>query len=528
MDNKKFDGTAFVKKWEKLKGDRSTWEPHWKDVSEFCVPLKDNIYGGAVNGEKKHNLLFDSVGVNACETLASALHSMLTNPSLVWFSLSTGNPKVDNVKSVREWYQDTTKKMISVMNNSNFQPEIHEVFLDLSGFGTSHLRVEEDEKDVVRFQSRPIYEMGVAENALGVIDTNYHEYNLTYEQLVELYGDMLPERIKKEAKDNPLKEEPILHSVEPMHKIPAHFQQPHLEFASVHVLLREKLILKVKGFHENPCIVTRFSKISSEKYGRAPAMRALPDIKMVNAMKKALIEAAQLKVTPPLQVPDDGVLLPIRTKPNSINYYRAGTKDRIEPLNIGGDLALGEQLIELIHKDIEKAFFIDQLKTVENDRMTATEIIQRRDEQMRIMSPILGRLQTELLKPLIQRVFGIMSRRGLIAPIPQEIAKSKLEIKYISQLAKVQDSLEAESFVRAYNIIQQAAATQPDLLDNINGDEVVKFAMLTYGAPVALLRDEAEVKKIRDARAKNQAQMQQSQMENAQADTMMKMSKAGE
>ena len=36
--------------------------------------------------------------------------------------------------------------------------------------------------------------------------------------------------------------------------------------------------------------------------------------------------------------------------------------------------------------------------------MTATEVIQRNEEKMRILGPVLGRLQSELLQPMILRV----------------------------------------------------------------------------------------------------------------------------
>ena len=76
-------------------------------------------------------------------------------------------------------------------------------------------------------------------------------------------------------------------------------------------------------------------KASNEIYGRSPAMTALPDVKMLNEMSKTTIKAAQKQVDPPLLVPDDGFLLPVRTVPGGLNFYRSGTRDRIEPLNIG-------------------------------------------------------------------------------------------------------------------------------------------------------------------------------------------------
>jgi hypothetical protein len=520
-------GLAIVAKHSKMKVHKSMWDIHWKDVAEYVLPLKDNVYGGQVAGEKKHNALYDSVGVNSCELLASALHGMLTSPSSIWFSMGTGNPKIDNIRAVREWLQNTAKKLVAIMNNSNFQTEIHEVYLDLVGLGTAHLRIEEDPNDVVRYESRPIYELSVAENYVGLIDTIYYEYQMTIDQMVEAFDEeSIPKFLLDKKKSDPMCKEDIIHAVEPRTKIPGNIGYGEFPISSVHVHKATGAILKVRGFEELPCVTPRWSKVSGEMFGRSPGMRALPDIKMVNSMKKSLIEAAQLIVTPPLQVPDDGVLLPIRTKPNSINYYRAGSKDRIEPLQIGGNLGIGEDLIELIHRSIEKAFFIDQLRMVENDRMTTVEVMQRRDESMRVMGPVLGRLEHEFLRPTIIRTFGIAVRAGLIDPIPEEISKSKLEIKFISQLAKVQESLEAENLLKALGLVQGVAPLKPQILDNLDEDFIAKFGFISYGAPMGALRDEAKVKKIREDAAKARQAQADMLTEQHQADVISKTAQA--
>lgn len=505
-------GIYIVNKYEKLASVHSTWKSHWDQLSEFFLPQKDQVYGQTFSkGEKKDNLLFDSVGVRSCEQLASALHGMLTNPSTVWFALSSGDPKIDSVQAVAEWLQDSARRMIAVMNASNFQTEIHEVFLDLVGIGTSDLTIEEDPDDVVRFMARPIYESAISENYLGVVDTVYCCYRMTLEQVVEKYGDTVPLQLRQAKDKNPLHEVDIIYAVEPTKRLPKSLQHAMQPITTVHVLKNEKVVLEKKGFNEMPKIIPRFSKISGEMYGRSPAMKALADVRMANAMKKAIIENAQLTVAPPVQVPDEGVLLPIKIAPRSTNYYRAGTKDRIEKMDIGGDVRISDALLEKVHDDIKKAFYIDQLHLVENDRMTATEVMQRRDEQLRAMSPILGRLQHELLSPLVMRVFGIMSRRGLIAPVPEELKNASLEVKFVSQLARAQESVDGDNFLRAFAAASQVATVQPSSMDYFNGDEAVKFLMKTFGAPLYILRKEADVAKLREQQAMQQQMMEQQQ-----------------
>lgn len=515
-----------VKKMSKMSSARDLWRGHWKEISEYVLPQKDNVYGGAVNGEKKDNMLFDSIGVRSCDRLASSLHGMLVNPGTQWFALSTGNVMEDAVQDSAKWLQDTAKSINSVMQNSNFQPEIHETLLDLCGIGTSHLRAEEDDTDIVRFRSSPIYEVCISENYNGLIDTVYYEYKMTLDQMIDAFGETMPADLKEERFKDPLKEYTLIHAVEPTHRLPRSLQHIMLPFTSVHVLKEKLVILKVAGFAENPCIVSRYSKLSGEMYGRSPAMRALSDIKTANAMKKSILEGVQLQVAPPIQVPDEGVLMPVRTAPRSINYYRAGSKDRIEALDIGGNVGLGEQMMESMYKSIEQAFHLDQLHMVENDRMTATEVMQRRDEQLRTLAPLLGRIQHELLRPIIIRVFGIMSRKGLIPPVPQTLSGKKLEVKFVSQLARAQESIEADNFLKAYNIIGAVSQIAPQALDYLNTDEVVKFSMRTYGAPLSLLNKQEDVEQVRSDRAQKEQEARDAQLAQMDAQSANQLSQA--
>jgi hypothetical protein len=518
-----------VDKYQKLKVNRGTWETHWEEIAKYVLPMKDEIYGSFnTKGEKKGNTLFDAIGIRSNEQLASALHGMLTNPATQWFAFGSGNHEVDGKLENAKWLQNTAKKILFVMNNSNFQSEIHECYLDLCGFGTSHLRIEEDEKEVARFTSRPIYEAVISENYLGVIDTVYYKYKITCEALVEQFPDTLPEAIKALRHQEPLKEYTIIHAIEPSSRLPENVRHKMLDFTSMHVLEEGCLLLKKGGFEENPCIISRFSKLSGEMFGRSPAMKGLPDIKTSNQMMKTWLEGAQLAVNPALQAPDEGVLMPIRITPGAINYYRADSKDRIEPINMGVNPQVGTQVIELLHQNIKSAFYIDQLHLVESDRMTATEVMQRRDEQLRSMSPILGRLQYELLAPIVMRIFGIMMRKGLIDAIPQELMTAKLEVKFVSQIARAQESVEGDAFMRAFQAVAGIGQAQqsPEVFDVIDMDGAVKFLFRSYGSPLNLLKKDQDVKAIRQQRQQAQQQAQQAEMDQMNSQSMKNMSQA--
>jgi len=505
-------------KFERMKGDRTNWDSYWEEVAKFVLPRKDEVYGMVTPGEKKGQNLYDSTSIHANELLASALHSMLTNPSSVWFGLSTGEKELDGVKEVRQWLQDSTQKMIRVLNASNFQTEIHETYLDLPSVGTTILRIEEDDESVVRFFSSSIYEAYIEENNKGVVDSVYREYEYSLRQIVQEFGeDILSMELKQQYMTDSTKKYKVIHAVEPM-------ANGSDQFASFHALKEQDILLREGKFNENPYAVPRWTKITGEKYGRSPSMKSLPDIRMLNSMMKTMIRAAQKAADPPLMIPDNGFLLPVRTQPGGSNIYRAGSKDRIEPLITGGRVDINDTMVEQARQRIKSAFFIDQLQLQQGPQMTATEVMQRTEENLRMMGPILGRLNNELLKPIIDRVFGVMFRRGLLGDIPEQLKGKDLEIKYVSQISKAQRSGEADTFTRVIQSVAPIIEMQPQMMENINGDAVLRYHAEIFGLPEEMLRGEEEVENARQAAADQQASQMQAQQENVEADTAQKLS----
>jgi hypothetical protein len=178
-------------------------------------------------------------------------------------------------------------------------------------------------------------------------------------------------------KKDKMQEWNIIHLVRPRKDIEHGVKRARNKpFSSIHVLTKMGVVLKESDFEEFPYVIPRWSKVSGETYGRSPGMKALPDIKMINEIMKTTIIAAQKIVDPPLQVPDDGVLLPLRTTPGSLNYYRAGTADRIVPIETKGRVDLGFQLMEQVKLQIRQAYFQDQLQLREGPQKTATEVNQ--------------------------------------------------------------------------------------------------------------------------------------------------------
>lgn len=507
-----------VKKHDRLKTSRSNWDSYWQQLAEYFVPKKDNVYGSPVQGDIRENKLYTSVSVQANEDLASALHGMLTNPSSIWFGLSTGDKQLDKNKNVKQWLQDVVRIMTNVMNQSNFQTQIHEVYIDLGSFGTAVMKIEEDDDYVVNFNARPVYEGYIAENSKGMVDTVSYEFKMTLRQIVQEFGEAVldkHERLRKLFNDDEQYEMTIIHLVEPRTEYnPKLISPSKLPFASYKVLKEFDIILSEKGFHENPYVVTRWSKSSGELYGRSPGMKCLSDAKMLNQLQMYILKGLSKIVDPPVQMPDDGFLMPIKLKSGGVNYYRANSRDRIEPIQSGARPDLGAEFFRDVEMRIKQAFYIDKLQIRDGDRMTTVEVRQRIEEQLRVLGPVLGRQQFELLRPMLERVYGICLRKDLFPPAPPEIADMVLQVEYTSQIARVQRTADVDNISRVIQLAAPLIQSKPEMLDIFDGDGVLRDLIDKFNLPAEYSTEDRLVQEIRSAR--QEAQQQQNQLTRAQ------------
>jgi hypothetical protein len=499
-----------LKRFDRLKSQRQNWESHWQEVADYMQPRKADVTKTRSKGDKRTELIFDGSPLQSVELLAASLHGMLTNPSTPWFSLRFKQDDMENEDEAKEWLESATETMYAAFNKSNFQQEIFELYHDLITFGTAAMFIEEDDEDVLKFSTRHINEIFIAENDKGRIDTVFRKFHISARAAIQKFGD-ISINIATKAKKDPYEEVEILHAVYPRSDFnPKKQDKINMPFESIYLDAESGDELSVSGFKEFPFVVPRYLKASHEIYGRSPAMTALPDVKMLNEMSKTTIKSAQKQVDPPLLVPDDGFMLPVRTIPGGLNFYRAGTRDRIEPLNIGANTPLGLNMEEQRRNSIRNAFYVNQLMMQNGPQMTATEVIQRNEEKMRLLGPVLGRLQSELLKPLIDRTFSIILRKNLFRQAPEFLSGKDVEIEYVSPLAKAQKSSELQSIMRAIEIIGSLSNVAP-VFDHINMDKLVRHLADIVGVPQKILKPQSQLNAERQQAQQQQEQMQQMQ-----------------
>lgn len=514
------DISKYTGPFERLKSDRQTIQTYWQDISRIMLPSRD-FYHTYSQGAKRNTRIFDTTGMYACEQLAGGLHSMLTNPSSKWFSLRPSDPDIELTNDALLWIDAVTQRMYQIFNaeKSQFNSQVHEMYLELCAFGTG-VMYSDYRAGRIRFRSFPLADCYIAENDEGVIDTMYRETCMTYTQAKQYFGEKASENINKKLDKTPYEDVRILHVVTPRENGVKGGYAKEKPFKSCYLDLDGRTIMSEGGYDVFPYQVPRFSKRSGEVYGFGPGGQAYPDVKMLQRMSEVSIRGAEKMVDPPLLVPDDSVIGPITLNAGGIINYR-GESDPITALESKGRPDFGMDYIQMVQQRILQHFYVDWMTLptrTKGDQMTATEVLERRNQRLQMLSPMLSRLNVEFTDSLIDRVFDLGLRNGLFPDLPEELRGVNLKVEYISPIAQAQRSVDMEAITRSIGMAAQLVEIKPDIMDNFDLDGAVRYgAERVNFMPQQLIVPLEIMGQQREQRAQAQAQANQAMMAETQS-----------
>ena len=243
-------------------------------------------------------------------------------------------------------------------------------------------------------------------------------------------------------------------------------------------------------------------------------MLALPAIKVLNEQKKTMLTQGHRAVAPVLLSHDDGILDSFSMKPGAMNPGGVTAEGRqlVHALPVG-NLAAGQELMDMERQVINDSFLVSLFQIlVETPTMTATEVLERAREKGALLSPTMGRQQSELLGPMIEREVDLLMKQGLLPPMPDILieARGEFDIEYDSPLSRSQRAEEASGWLRTLEAAIAYANTTQDLsvLDQFDSDVIYQQLAEINAVPPSWMRGQAAIAQIRQARAQQQ-QIQQ-------------------
>lgn len=420
-------------------GDHTKWCDLWQDCYDYTLPEHATFYGaGAVPGRKR-DLLFDGTAADAVDQLAASLLGNLAPPWVNWFGFMPGQG-VDDIDVARlgEHLARSTRVVQGQIDRSNLAVELHQCFLDLVVGGTACLQVEETLPGAaVAFRTRaiPLSEVVLGAGVTGMLDHVYRRRMISGDELVRIAGN---------GADNDLSD--ILGNADKQFEI-LEFVEPVGDRFQYGVLLLdqrdEPRVITHRTLSASPYITFRWMKTPGETLGRSPVMKALPDIKTANKVVELILKNASIAVTGIWQAEDDGVLNPatIELVPGAIIPKAVGSAG-LRPLEMPARFDVSQLVLDDLRARIRHALLVDRFAQIDGKKMTATEVVARSSEVLLLLGAIYGRLQVELLHPLLTRLYQIMQRRGEIADLPLD--GRRVMITYRSPLARAQAGVAIE------------------------------------------------------------------------------------
>jgi hypothetical protein len=507
---------------DSAKAERSNWETHWEEIAELVLPRHIGFQGEQTKGAKRNQKIFDSRPEIALERFGSVMDSLLTPRQTLWHNLQTTDRLLNKDPEVKAWFYEVNKVLFAsrYAPKANFASQNYERWISTGAFGTGVLFIDYDSNTGLRYRTIHLKDLYMMENHQGVVDTIFRNFNFTARQAVQKWGeDKVPEKIKK-AYENPTtrnKEFAFIHAVMPRDDYDeTRADAKGMPWASLYLAVDDKVMMEESGYHSWPYSISRYVTAPGEVYGRSPAMLALADINMLQEMNKTDIRASHKAISPPILVNDDGVLgggMKIDLRPDAVipGGIDQNGRPTVQRLDMGARLDISDVKMEQRRKSIEDAFLMSLFQIlVDTPRMTATEALIRAQEKGMLLTPTVGRQQSEALGPLIEREIDLLMRADKLPPLPQALidAGGEYEVIYDSPMSRMQRAEELVGVQRTMELLAPFAQMDPSILDIFNPDELGRGTAEVSGVPSPMIRTPDQVKQVREARAQQQQQQQ--------------------
>jgi hypothetical protein len=509
---------------------QNRWKENWKDICDYINPYLGFFDEDTPNqGDRRDYELINTSPIDANNTQAAGMQNGITSPTKPWMRITTRNPDIAKIESVRYWCDDVTQMLLDIFSQSNFYDSAIEYYKELGAPATAAMLISEDDEHGIWCRTFTIGEYAIATDHRGKVNRFARHLYLSVSEMVEKFGlDNCPQAVQQQYQaksyDKPHR---VRHLVLPnpnhnsMQRKIDKWSMPYLSFYWAEGADPDDY-LEIGGYPEFPFMCTRWSVKGADIYGRGPGWYALGDAKSLQGIDEDVHIGVKKSVDPPVVAPSDILSAGgVNSLPNGVTYYPREMGDLSVRelsqvrLNIADAQVLKQEKIDMINKH----FFVDlfrMLADIDNGNITAREIIERVQEKMSLIGPVLLRLQNEFLRPVIDRVFGICLRNGLIPEPPDDIKElvsgQQLKVEYIGIMAQAQKMSGLTAIEQLATFIGGIAAIDPQVMDKWDRDESVDRYSEMLGTPPSLILSDDKVAEIRQARAQQQQATQMAEM----------------
>lgn len=506
--------------------ERQQYDGTWRKLSRYINPARGRFDEDTrtSEGKRRDYFLLDPYPMEAHGKCAAGLHSGLTSPSRPWFELGLADEDLGGFHTVKMWLDDCKEILMDIYAKSNIYNMLLQTEAELAQFGTAAALLLEDYNTAIWARPYTCGEYAGDVDARGRVARFARKMRFKAWQLVDEFGaDVVSDGVRNANAQNDDRadfEVQMLIEQNPDYQ-PDKFGVANFPWRAYYFEATEhERFLRISGYHECPFIMPRWTTIANGIYGTGPGHNALGNCMQLQKLEEVNMRLLENRADPPMIVPASvgkAKRLPGQQTLVPDPAFTQGIRPLFDATGSREDVM---QVIQFKQSQIGAAFYNDLFVMLANSdmpEMTAREVAERHEEKLLMLSPVLEQMHNEVLAPLTKRAFEICLRNGLFPPTPKELQgrEGNIKVEFISLLAQAQKAVAAPAMEKTLALAGNLAGINPDIMDNLDLDATIRKHAQYTGTPESVLRDEAEVEKMRKARAEQQAQ--KAQMEQAAA-----------
>lgn len=506
---------------KKLRARRDVWLPMWQELGEIFHPHHAGFVTPLIPGQESQREIYDTTPMQARRGLATAIDGLLKPSTTKWFWMVAQQDALNDLDECKAWFEHVQGRMWQALYDpvARFIPQSGAVDNDLATFGVGYLWMgERRSKDGLSFRALPINDCAIDEDSDGQVDTVFISRRFTARQAQQRFGGgerELPALIREALQEDRTRDKmfKFVQAIYPRSdRDPRRKDNRNMPFENCVVFVDGQEIIEESGFQEFPVAVPRWEVAAGEIYARSPAMIALPDARTLQSMGHTLLVGGERAVDPPTWIADDAALSAVRTYPGGLTVVDAeavrNTGGRpIGQLEMGANIPVGREMQDDYRKMVGSAFFKEVFALPQEHQMTATEVMERKEEFLRTIGPTLGQLENDYIGVIVRRVFGLMLRANAFEPPPEVLQGRDVEFEFMSPIQQAKRQIETAGMGRAFEFLTPILQIQPGAAAHIDGDEIVRAAPDVFGIPQKWIKSKDRV----EAEQAQQAQLMQAQ-----------------
>ncbi|MCR5257597.1 MAG: head-tail connector protein [Desulfovibrio sp.] len=515
-----------------LQGARTARESEWRDLARWICPYR-GVFAGedlAPRATRRNRKAFTQAATQALLRGASGMTTGMTPRNIAWFRPEFEDEGLVELPGARAWLDAVDWRMKQALADGGFYQSAQAFNTDLLWAGCGLLYSETSPVSGMRYECCQIGTFSVALDPDGRLDAVVRSMSWTPARLAQTFGKRrMTEGARKRLEKSPYEPVRVMHMVRRRHmRDPQKQDKANMPWESFFWEDEGgEDFLAVGGYMEMPYFYACWHE-GQTVYGTGPGDEALPDAMQMDALERNKLEGLAKLKSPPVQYP---YTMKDRVKlgPNEMNPVAERVK--IEPIIDLSPYAQAFRWVQeelqtvgrRLEQELQASIFASMPLEQRPKDMSATEFLERKREALQQLGPVISAYEPNVLTPLLERTAAALDRASLLPPPPESLQGIPLmmQMTFVSPMANALRQTGAET-TRAFlqDVAGIVQATQSlDVMDKVDVDQAVDELATGLGVPGRIIRADAEVEQIRQARAR-QAQAQQAMaMQAQQAET---------